>query len=94
MSCIPCKIEGRDDAYKINISDIKGAATKHKNIINSHKFVGDFYLKDDSYDNEDYVYSNHAVTTGEESCIEKGHHIWVVPETLKNGKWDLSLIHI
>ena len=88
VSCIPCKIEGRDDAYNINISDIKSASTKHKNIINSHYFVGDFYLEDDTYDNEDYVYSNHAVTTGEESCIEKGHHIWVVPETLKNGKWD------
>ena len=54
---------------------------KDKDIICSHKFVGNTYIeKNYNEEEEDFVYSTTLVGDGALSCIEKDFHIWKVPD--------------
>ena len=61
------------------------AGNKEKNILQSHKFVGDFYTENSfNEEDEDFYSSKTSAGKGVPSCIEKyDSHTWRVPDNIR-----------
>ena len=71
------KIDKPDSTLSKSLHDLK----QDKNITQSHKFIGDFYIENNfNEEEEDFAYSETPVGDGAQSCIENNMHTWKVPE--------------
>ena len=81
LSCIEMP---KDFSNKITSNDTPSIPSntmdKQKNIMQSHKFVGNFYTENNfNEEDEDFSYSESPAGDGELSCIEIGVHTWKIP---------------
>ena len=71
------KIDKPDSTLSKSLPPLK----QHKNITQSHKFIGDHFIENNfNEEEEDFVYSETLVGDGALSCIENDIHTWKVPE--------------
>ena len=55
---------------------------------NKYKFVGDYYEASTDIDVNFEDYSTSSLDSAEQSCVERGHHYWVVPPEASDGIWE------
>lgn len=86
-----------NDLFKlVSASDIKhhvevavtSTCEYDQNAFSTQKFVGDYYEVSPEIDTDFEDYSISSANISELSCIERGHHYWVVPEDASDGIWE------